>query len=206
MYKYIIEKTLPRNYKVEDVVALNDLLTNNENVHRLLGRLFGVSKEKDWRSKYNVLYKHVDGSIAKWIVQSDIAIDTETAKQENVVATTYDMPKIDNIIELQTTVAPFARQDANKKNRIMIKTPEERKAWVSMKISYGEICQVLSCDEKHQVMSYMAHKDRNKGATTLLGYEYHLKVKVNDAKAFEEMMNKGIGPCKSYGFGLVNVV
>ncbi len=201
MYLYEVSKPFPQT--VEENAGLIALLTNAEEVHCMLGRIFGVSEEENWRHNHNVLYRQ-SGIAGSWLVQSDIPIDEEAAKKENVNFTKKAMPSGKNR-KIKLIVAPY-RKNGYGTRRAYIRTQEDRLAWLNLKFSDKRICNVLSCVEDHYVQTYMAHDDVTKGKGILKGFEYNIDVEILDEEAFDDVVRRGIGPSKSYGFGMVSMV
>ena len=200
MYLYEISKSFPKT--TEENASLIQLLTNAEEVHCMLGRIFNVATEENWRSNYNILYRQ--SSIAgSWLVQSDIEIDKNAAKKENI---NYEQKslKYGNKLQVKLIVSPYKKQDSQK--RKYIKTRDERLDWIKLKFADKKACNVISCVEEHSIQTYMAHKDAAKGCETLRGYEYTIDIDILDKNQFDDIVKCGIGPSKSYGFGMVSVV
>lgn len=205
-YLYTVEKVLSSNYTMNDIKELGELMTNSDNIHHLLGKLFNVNKEENWRSKYNILYKVDTTTTFKLIIKSDIPMDKKAASDNNVRILSENEVKIKNGQELsiKLDVSPFRRVDGQKTKRI-IKTTNERIAWLTNKLTHNNECEIKSISEVSQVMNYMAHPDKAKGASMLTGYRYDIRVVIKDQAGFAELLKKGIGPQKSYGFGLLEI-
>jgi len=206
MHTYIIEKIISNNNTMNDMNMLTELITNSESVHKILGELFSVGTENDWRSKNNILYRKVMNSTCKFIVQSDIEIDMNQAKKLGFSVNKVDKTvKNGDVITIELAVSPF-RKNGENKNRTVIKTTEERIEWLKNKLSHNDECEVIEITEMNEIMNYMAHSEDAKGSAMLLGRDYQAKIRIKDAEAFNQIRRSGIGPCKNYGFGLINVV
>ncbi len=206
MYLYTVEKELSSNYTMDDIQELNKLMTNSDNVHHLLGKLFNVDKEENFRSKYNILYKVDTTTTFKLIVKSDIPMNKKSAAENKIKILSENEIHIGSNEELtiNINVAPF-RKDGGQKTKRIIKTTNDRIAWLTNKLTHNNECEVKSISEISQVMNYMEHKDKTKGVSMLTGYRYNICVVVKDPTGFTELVQKGIGPQKSYGFGLMEI-
>ena len=207
MYLYTIEKTLSNNYTMSDIQSLNGLMTNADNIHHLLGKLFNVDKEENWRSKYNILYKTNTESTFKLVIKSDIQISKEAINDNGFkLLSEKEIDIKDNQkIALSITVSPF-RKDGGQKTKRIIKTTEERIAWLKNKLTHNGECIINEINEINQNMNYMEHPDKLKGAVMLCGYNYKISLTVKDKDGFLKLIQTGIGPQKNYGFGLLEVV
>ena len=105
-------------------------------------------------------------------------------------------------LSIMLDVAPF-RKDGEHKTKRIIKEQNGRIAWLTNKLTHNNECEIKSISELSQVMNYMEHKDKTKGALMLTGYRYSIDVIVKDTVGFTELVSKGIGPQKNYGFGLM---
>lgn len=204
MYLYTVEKELSNNYTMDDIQDLNKLMTNADNVHHLLGKLFNVDKEENFRSKYNILYKVDTTTTFKLLIKSDIPMNKEQAAKNKIKILSEDKVSFKNGQELSIMidVAPF-RKDGEHKTKRIIKKAEDRVAWLTNKLTHNNECEIKSISEVSQVMNYMEHKDKNKGALMLTGYRYKINAIVRDSVGFTKLVSKGIGPQKNYGFGLI---
>lgn len=202
---YIIEKILPKNYGLDDVIEINDLLINAEKVHKLLGKLFNTEKESNWREKYNILYRQLKES-GKWIVQSDIPICEENARKLSIIFNKVSEKNLspNMSLALKVKVAPFKPDENGKRKKIKLR--EDRFNWLKQKFTYNDECEVLTITEFNPSIQYMEHEDTLKGKAALTGYDYSISVKIKDLDGFKKLLQKGIGPCKNYGFGLITMV
>lgn len=207
MYLYEIEKIIPQIPSPEDITMLTDILSNAEEMHIILGQLFGVSGVKNWRADNNILYMRVDGSTAKFIVQSDIPIDKQMTEKMKFKVTDKNMSTVreNNTVKLKLCVSTF-RYDRNKNRKIFIRTLEDRIKWIKGKFAKAGAGNVTSCIEVHPVMNYMAHKLVQNSAEMLRGFVYEIQLEITDTDAFIDLLRKGIGPSKAYGFGLVEII
>lgn len=201
---YLIEKTKSPNFPISELIELNNLFVNAEHVHKLLGKLFNHPGDSNWRSKYNVLYRQYGP--AKWLVSSDCSINAEAANRCKVKYQLLNQAEIKpgDVVKFVITASTY-RKEPGAKNRTFIKTPEDRKAWMETKLSRGGQCDILSLKEVSLVRQNMQHEDISKGSSVLTGYDYECEVKVRDEAGFKELLRCGIGPEKSYGFGLIEV-
>lgn len=206
MYLYTVEKELSSNYTMDDIQELNKLMTNSDNIHHLLGKLFNVDKEENFRSKYNILYKVDTTTTFKLIIKSDIPMDREQVAKNKIKILSEERVNFKNGQELSIMldVAPF-RKDGEHKTKRIIKEQNGRIAWLTNKLTHNNECEIKSISELSQVMNYMEHKDKTKGALMLTGYRYSIDVIVKDTVGFTELVSKGIGPQKNYGFGLMEI-
>lgn len=206
MYLYVLEKTLSNEYTMADITELNKLMTNSDNIHHLLGKLFNVNNEENWRSKYNILYKVDTSTTFKLKVKSDIQIDKKVALENKIKVLDEKEISIKNNQEItvKLEVSPF-RKDGGQKNKKIIKTTKERKDWLKNKLTYNGECEVKEINELGQVAKYMEHPDKLKGAAMLNGFSYEIKLTVRDAEGFKKLMQIGVGPQKAYGFGLLEI-
>ena len=204
MYLYTIERELSSNYTMNDIQELNKLITNSDNIHHLLGKLFRVEKEKNFRSIYNILYKIDDSTTFKLIIKSDKEIDKKqiTDNKFRLLSEKEITIKNNDELTIDIDVAPF-RKDGGKAKKKIIKTADERIAWLKNKFTYNNECIIKSIKENHPVMRYMEHKDKSNGSTMMTGYNYTITIKVKDTDKFTELVQKGVGPQKTYGFGLM---
>ncbi len=196
---YSVEKVLPQNYTVSDVIELNELLTNANNVHQMLAKLFAATNA-NWRANAGILYKALPGG--RWLVRSK----EKPLSLPGIKVTEQPEPKIADgeMLVLEVTAAPFKKQGQNK--RTIIANPAARIEWLTNKMSHNNECTVLEINEAAPVNTYMAHNNIARGVTALTGYIYRLKIKVNSASAVRGLIENGIGPSKSYGFGLIEVI
>ena len=206
MYLYKLEKTISNNYTMKDIHSLNGLMTNADNIHHLLGKLFNISNEENWRTKYNILYKTDTESTFKLIIQSDVQIDKKLVEQNGfkLLSENEVTIKDNQKLTLRLTVSPF-RKDGGQKTKRIIKTTEERIAWLKNKLTHNGECITNEINELGQTMIYMEHPDKLKGATMLYGYRYEINLTVKDKEGFLKLVQTGIGPQKNYGFGLLEV-
>ena len=205
MYFYEIEKTLPVNFNAVDVQQLGNIITNVENIHRVLGILFGVNKEVNWRQKYNILFKVLNITTCKLFVKSDIPIDRNICADYKFIVREKFLKEIKNgdILNIDIVVSPFKKN--NSKNRVYIKDNSLKELWLKNKFEFGGESLVTDCKKIEDVCYNMLHEDDSKGGTMLLGVRYQLQIKVLDKDKFENLIKSGIGPTKSYGFGLLEV-
>ena len=207
MYLYYVEKNLPKDFNVKDVQLLNDLLLNEETVHRYLGKLFGVNGQPNWRSTHNILYKKIPGAICKLLVQSDKEIDETAAKALSFQVTPISPKKIQNGQKIKVNLIVFpAVKTGGLKIRSIIREREKRLDWVIRKLSSNGECSVDSLEETDEKSVNMAHQDNQKGSGILYGYGYEGTITVKNVKKFTELLHNGVGTCKNYGFGMVEIV
>lgn len=207
MYLYTVEKELSNNYTMDDIQELNKLMTNSDNIHHLLGKLFNVDKEENFRSKYNILYKVDTTTTFKLIIKSDIPMDKEQVTKNKIKILSEEKISFKNGQELSIMLdaAPF-RKDGEHKTKRIIKEQNDRVSWLTNKLTHNNECEIKSINEVSQVMNYMEHKDKTKGALMLTGYRYSIDIIIKDSVGFTELVSKGIGPQKNYGFGLMEIV
>ena len=205
MNTYVIEKIISTNNTMNDVNTLSELVSNSESVHKILGELFNVADYNDWRSKNNILYRKVMNSTCKFIVQSDVEIDMSKAKKlgfsVNKVSRTV---KNGDVVTVKLAVSPF-RKTGKSKSRTAIKIMEERVDWIKDNLAHDGACEVLDITEMNEVMSYMAHSEDARGSAMLMGRDYQVKIRIKNVEAFDKLRRRGIGPCKNYGFGLIDM-
>lgn len=207
MYYYYVEKNLPSDYNAKDITLLNDLILNEETVHRYIGKLFGVNGQENWRSTHNILYKKVPGAICKLLVQSDKEIDLNAAKALSFNVTSLTPKAIQNGQKVTVNLIAFpAMKVDGSKNRTILRDRQERLDWVIRKLTSNGECQVDLLKETESKSVNMAHQDQTKGAGILYGYEYEGTLTVKDAKGFNTLIRNGIGTCKNYGFGMLEIV
>ena len=201
---YLIEKLISPSCPISEVIELNNLLINAECVHKLLGKLFNHPGDSNWRSKYNILYRQQGP--AKWLVSSDRPINQEAANNCGIKYSVLEPQSVKAGDKLRLIVsASTYRKESGAKNRTFIKTPEARKLCIETKLSRGGQCDILSMKELSRVKQHMQHEDISKGSSDLTGYDYECEVRVKDEAGFKELLRCGIGPEKSYGFGLIEV-
>lgn len=190
-----------------DLGHITSLVENVNNVHHLLSSLFGVKDEEGWRSKYNILYYVEFRSGYRIYIKSDKEIDEKEVKANNFKILSkfeYDF-KDGDVVNINLLVAPFRKKTGENK-RTYIDGKDERADWVKYKLeSRDGICKVIDIKEGDMYKTYMCHDVKAKGETTLVGLNYEMKVKVNNAAALKEVICAGVGSEKNYGFGLVRV-
>ncbi len=207
MYICQIKKTLPENYTLDDIQMLTAIATNEEQVHCMLGRLFGVNGQKNWRANNSIVYKKLEDTCT-YLVQSAIPIDKNAAKKESVTVIQLKEETFYEGQELTIHITLSTFKQNNTKNRVAIKTSNERKDWVCRKLQLDnkDTCEILSFEETAPCAFFMSHLTEKKGSEMLAGHNYRLTIKLTDPKAFQNIYQKGIGPCKNYGFGLIEIV
>lgn len=206
MYGYVIEKQITGDM-VTDLKHITSLVENINNVHHLLSSLFGVKDVEGWRSKYNILYYVEFKNGYRLYIKSDKEIDEKQVKDNNfkiISKFEYDFNDGD-IAEIDLLVAPF-RKKAGEQKRTYIDDKNERLNWLRYKLErVDNVCKILEINEGEKYKTNMCHDIESKGKTELVGLNYHMRVKINDAGRFEDVIESGIGSEKSYGFGMVRV-
>lgn len=206
MYGYIIEKQIGSDM-LTDLGHITSLVENINNVHHLLSSLFGVKDEEGWRSKYNILYYVEFKSGYRLHIKSDKEIDEKEVLANNFkIISKFDYGfRNGDVVNIDLLVAPFRKQNGENK-RTYIQDKNERLDWLKYKLEgRDDACEVIDIEEGDMYKTYMCHDVKSKGETTLVGRNYRMKVKVNDATALKEVMCSGIGSEKNYGFGLARV-
>lgn len=198
MYYVIQSKTVEN----ED---LNKYSLNAQEVHKLLAKFFNA-KDANWRLNGNILYnmKHYMNFI-QLTVKSDIEINEEVVKELGFeICDKYDIAKTlpTDKVTLTTFVYP-CRRDGRKK--MLIRSEKDRITWITNKLSNRGECRVTNVVEHGDTCVNIFHSNVEKGCTQVWGYTYTLDVEILDRNALLEIINRGIGAEKSYGFGLVEV-
>ena len=206
MYLYEIEKLISQNNAAKDIQMLTDLLSNVEHMHVILGELFGVAGTPAWRKANNILFKKCQGSTAKFLVQSDIPVIKEKAREYNFKVTELKNAQIKNggTYTLYMEISPF-KSNGTVGHKTMIRDRQDRKDWLSKKFEATGACTVDDCEEILPVLHYMEHLLDKQNAQMLHGFTYKLNVTVHNEDTFKQIVNTGVGPGKAYGFGLVEI-
>ena len=211
MYKYVLDKLVREDTFSEDLDAIKKYHDNACEVHHLLAELFNIRNgEVDYRQKNNILYRESlrrEGTsfVYSLVVQSDIPIsETETKKYGfEIVSENKEIEndlKEDALYKVFLRVSPYQKAD-NKK--VFIREKKDREGWVKNKLSHCGECEIIMLNETDMYKTSM-QKEKQEGFI-INGREYNALVKLKDKDAFAQIMNKGIGPCKCYGYGLVEV-
>lgn len=206
MYGYVIEKQIGSDM-LTDLGHITSLVENANNVHHLLSALFGVKDVEGWRGQHNILYYVEFKSGYKLHIKSDIPILEKEVKANGFKILSkfeYDF-KDGDVINVKLLVAPFRKKDGEKK-RTYIRERDDRIEWIKLKLEgRDEACEVLDITEKDIYKTHMRHDIREKGETDLCGFNYEVRVKVKNTEMLKDVMCRGIGSEKNYGFGMVRI-
>lgn len=209
MFKYMLDKLVRAECLEQDLDDYKKYHGNACEVHHLLAELFDIeSGSKDFRVQNNILYREIlrkEGVslVYSLLVQSDIPISKKRVEEFGFVITEEEVIELksDTMYKFFTRVCPYVRDDSQK--RVFIQDKKERENWVRNKLSHNEECEIILLNETDLYKTCM--KKENLDAVVLNGREYCGVIKVKDLNAFTEILNKGIGPCKCYGYGMLEV-
>ena len=202
MYLYKLVKSMTYNTD-GDFKQLGHLVANAANVHHLLANLFNKEDEEQWRSKYNILYRVDSFRPYTLIIKSDIPIDMDEVGLQNFdIEVLKFNPVVGETYNARLLFSPFRKNGGLKKE--LVKDTETRLDWLTYKLTCSGGCEVLGIEEgRDKECVYMKHSSSTNGETDLIGYDYSIKLKVLDKEKFIQTISKGVGPQKSYGFGLL---
>lgn len=217
MYKYVLEKRV----KTEDLhdmnkisETLNDITkysSNMHEIHTLLAILFAIPDgEAHFRCNHNILFvQHMYPDSYQLKVQADIAINKEVVAKKGfdiVSETNIESIDIGNEIKFNIIVSPYkGREGESNHIRYFIRDAKERLDWLTNKLTHNGECSNLRLVETGNYVTLLDKHRGNEKQTTLYGREYSGSCNVEDKNKFFRLVQKGIGPCKNYGFGLLDV-
>ena len=173
------------------------ILADRNNVHKAVQSMFGCQ-----RAEHNVLYMvSNDGHM---IIQSDVIPGpSDDLRVRHSKDRTEELNSIKNndLVKIHTIVEPVKKVRSPGKRlgmRIALKSEDDRRQWVAGKLSdAGTIIAIVEQGRSRVAVT----KDGKKHAVSLYGYDIVMKVK--DAEAFKRIVQKGVGPSKAYGAGML---
>ena len=176
------------------------ILADRNNVHKTVQSMFGCQREER-----NVLYMvSNDGHM---IIQSDVIpgpSDDLRVRHSKDRTEELNSIKNNNLVKIHTIVEPVKKVRSPGKRlgmRIALKSEDDRRQWVAGKLSdAGTIIAIVEQERSRVTVT----KDGKRHFVSLYGYDIVLKIK--DAEEFKRMVQKGIGPSKSYGAGMLLIM
>ena len=176
------------------------ILADRNNVHKAVQSMFRCQREER-----NVLY--MVSSDGHMIIQSDVAPTlSDDLRLRHSKDRTEELNSIKNndLVKIHTIVEPVKKVKLPGKRlgmRIALKNEDDRKQWVARKLSDAGAVLAIVEQERSRVT---VTKDSKTHTVSLYGYDIVLKIK--DAEVFKNMVQKGIGPSKAYGAGMVLIM
>ncbi len=202
---YRLEKLISSGEKAtKDLGILSNMISNAENVHGILGELFNLENEQNWRANHHILYRRETNKTCEFIVRSDVEIDMNKAKELGFSVKTEKEVPMTGVVKIRLAAATFrTEKGSSSRNRKAIKLQDDRINWIKYKLSSKGECEVYDVNEVGKVMNFMSHKDTANGQVMLEGYDYEVSLKVKDSEGFKKLVENGVGPNKNYGFGMI---
>ena len=192
------------------------MVQNEELTHESLLEALGHAKRTD----VDLLYRKDKDNIC---VYSSLPLRQDLLTQrhfivQNVIEvdTIYQQIQNHDIVKVFVRTSPFRKIIVHgKKNspRITLSNKEERLSWMKQKLTQCglEIVQdvfnqsLIQENGQTQIPFEHFNKQVSRGKHTIKAYDYIATVKVLDKDAFLNSIQRGIGPYKSYGCGLILV-
>ena len=95
-----------------------------------------------------------------------------------------------------------AQADGKNSRRRVLRTEEERMAWLARKASRNGF-EILSVQELEATSFAGNHEAEQGGQMNWDAYHYSGLLEIRDASAFQKALSGGIGPGKAYGLGMI---
>ena len=178
-----------------------------QQLHQIIMRLF----ESD-RKSADVLYRvRKDSRMLAVYIYSNRAIDRERllpgmnlAGQRDLTAWLDTMREGQNWrFDLLASPTKKVMQDGRKNSqRRILRTMNERLAWLERKGAQNGF-QLLCCKELEGSQMTGRHAQERGGQMYLDQYHYQGVLQIIDAERFQLAVQRGIGPGKSYGLGML---
>lgn len=187
-------------------------LRDCHDMHRTIMKAFPESGSANAREKYGVLYRLIEQekNIVLYVL-SDIEPEWESIRSNGFEAKgCKDISGLLNVLipkrrfAFDILVQPYRKQSREEGNsrRIMLRTPEERQAWLEKKATENGFRLEWFREEGHNLITGK-HSEENGGAMFIGTVRYRGVLSVEDKEKFTKAFKRGIGPGKAYGLGML---
>lgn len=165
-------------------------LADRQQLHRMIQKMFGTSRKDS-----DVLFRLAGNSL---YVSSEKVPNAE-AEDGFTLCLERELPPAQEGSVHRFSLVAQPRKVVNAK-KIIIKSEEERLAWLKRKASENgfEICSIRE-EGREPIVSRMKGFDVD-------AYNYSGVIRITDEEAFERVQRNGIGPMKAYGCGFLMIV
>ena len=182
-------------------------LADAQKLHRLVTGLFGTA-----RQDVDLLYRlRTQGTVVTLYLYSSVPPAPErllpcmrlTGSRD--LADWLEQMQIGMTLGFDLLTMPFKKApDADGKNsrRRVLRTEEERMAWLARKAEQNGF-ELLSVREQIGEKLRAVHAPDQGGRLYLDTYQYSGTLCITDADAFRNAVQRGIGPGKAYGLGML---
>ena len=202
---YLTKLLLPLNsWKTAEV------LRDCQKMHCLISSLFDSSRQEK-----NLLYRsRIEKNWLALYLYSDIQLKNlpegiHISGERNLMLWLEDMKKGKSYgFDLLTSPSrkvfqPGQDKEKNSQRRILRRV-QERMDWLNRKAGQNGF-QILQVQEMSAPRIYGRHKDSKGGSMYWNVYHYQGILCIMDEEKFRQVMQKGIGPGKAYGLGMLLV-
>ena len=173
------------------------LVKDEQVLHKILSSLFEKSRVEE-----DLLYKKIITNC-----QVIILLQSKTMPKENSLfqMTTvsandrFDLMNEGSVFTFNLTTYPFVKKNGK---RYLLKTPEERTNWLKRKGEQNGF-ELIAIKEGKKIKTQIKHPEKKGNIGFLNGYEYSGILKVTNKEKFVSAYQKGIGPQKAYGYGML---
>lgn len=184
-------------------VALRDA----QKMHRLVSGLYGVR-----RADAAVLYRvRTRGSTLTLYLYANCPIDQGKLLSGMILAGERDVSdwlsgfadgQVWHFDLLTMPSKKVAEPDGQNSRRRVLRTQEERLAWLSRKAEQNSF-SVLEAQETQYEKLSAVHATEQGGTLYMDAYRYTGTLLIHDAETFRHAVQRGIGPGKAYGLGML---
>ena len=182
-------------------------LRDCQEMHKLTTQCFATDRQSNnilYRVRIergrNALYVYSDNPMNERLIPDCMSLEAQRDITEWVQNMQNDMMKRFDLLAMPTKKVK-SNTGKNSQRRIL-RTPEERLAWMERKAEQFGF-QFLEIQEIKHVRQVGQHGQKSSGRMYFDGYHYQGVIRITDATKFKNALHQGIGAGKAYGFGML---
>lgn len=183
------------------------LLGNEQRIHALLCRLCDARRE-DAKILYRLVHdrhRHAVYMYSACPVDRQRLQDGIRVRGERDLSDWLASISDGDILQFDLVAVPSKKEkrDGALSRRVLLRTPEERIAWMQRK-SQTNGFELLECTEEEHRSAYV-YQSRGQNKFRMGGVHFSGLLRVTNAAEFRRALQDGIGPERAYGFGMLMV-
>jgi CRISPR system Cascade subunit CasE len=185
-------------------------LANRYDFHRTLLRAFPETLQKNERILFRMETRQQTAFRLPVLVQSQIKPDWLHFEQKGLAAKPVQTKKfVPQFVEGQKLIFrllanPTKRRKPSGK-RVGVYEKEDQYHWIEKKLNAGGAELIFVTIEKQGIVASVKYSETKKYKMQHYGAYFDGQLKINDIERFDNMLRKGIGTAKAFGFGLLSV-
>lgn len=188
--------------------SARDILTDTQKMHQRITDLFDSSRKDG-----HLLYRYkISGTALFLYISSSIPILKERIRNDMELTGSKDMSDwLDSMtegkrmrFEIVTLPSKKVKNPSGHSRREYLKDHETRLNWLLTKGQQNGF-SILAVQENPAEGIYCKHKSSSGGTLRLPSWRYSGVLQVEDAELFKDVVQKGLGPEKAYGLGMLLV-